>query len=116
MTVTTLFAGLAVTDLDAAEAFYERLLGGPPDMVPNEDELCWQATGPAWLYLVRDAERAGRGLAALFVDDLDAVIATLAEADVECDPITIVGGGVRHTRVSDPDGNRITLGQVPPAR
>jgi hypothetical protein len=38
MPVTEVFAGIAVRDRDAAIEFYERLLGAPPTMLPNDDE------------------------------------------------------------------------------
>jgi len=38
MPVTEVFAGIAVRDRDAAIEFYERLLGAPPTMLPNNDE------------------------------------------------------------------------------
>lgn len=44
MPFTEVFAGIAVQDRDAAIEFYERLLGAPPTMLPNEDEAAWQLT------------------------------------------------------------------------
>lgn len=38
MPFTEVFAGIAVRDRDAAIEFYERLLGAPPTMLPNNDE------------------------------------------------------------------------------
>jgi len=72
MPFTEVFAGIAVQDRDAAIEFYERLLGAPPTMLPNEDEAAWQLTGGGWLYVLRDADRAGRAGVTLLVDDLDA--------------------------------------------
>lgn len=49
----------------------------------------------------------------MIVDDLDRWLAELAQrgiAAVELDP---VGAGVRRARITDPDGNLITLGQLP---
>ena len=54
MPFTEVFAGIAVRDRDAAIEFYERLLGGPPTMRPNDDEAAWQLTGGGWLYVLRD--------------------------------------------------------------
>ena len=45
MPFTEVFAGIAVRDRDAAIEFYERLIGAPPTMLPNDDEAAWQLTG-----------------------------------------------------------------------
>jgi catechol 2,3-dioxygenase-like lactoylglutathione lyase family enzyme len=52
MPVTEVFAGITVQDRDAAIEFYERLLGAPPTMLPNDDEAAWQLTGGGWLYVL----------------------------------------------------------------
>jgi hypothetical protein len=45
--INVLFAGVPVAELHAALAWYERLLGGPPDRVPNESERMWRLTDGA---------------------------------------------------------------------
>jgi hypothetical protein len=40
-------------------------------MLPNDDEAAWQLTGGGWLYVLRDADRAGRAVVTLLVDDPD---------------------------------------------
>jgi predicted enzyme related to lactoylglutathione lyase len=105
------FAGIRVRDREAAIDFYERLLGKPPTMFPNDDEACWQLTDAGWVYVVRDAEHAGGAVVTLLVDDLDAQLAALAERGIETGPVEEIPGTVRSTWVVDPDGNRIQLGQ-----
>src|SRR5437879_10993763 len=51
MPVTNVFAGITVRDRGVAIEFYERLLGTPPTMLPNDDEAAWQLTGGGWLYV-----------------------------------------------------------------
>jgi catechol 2,3-dioxygenase-like lactoylglutathione lyase family enzyme len=112
MSVTEVFAGVRVRDREAAIEFYERLLGAPPTMLPNEDEAAWQLTDSGWLYVVCDAGKAGSGLVTLLVDDLDEQLAALAQRGVETGPVEEkAGGAVRSIWVVDPDGNRIQLGQ-----
>jgi hypothetical protein len=79
MHCTHVFAGLAVADLPAALAWYERMLGRPPDLVPNWNEAAWQLTDSGWIYVVGDSTRAGKALLTLLVDDLDDRIAEFAE-------------------------------------
>ena len=113
MAYTAVFAAIHVADLDAARAWYEQFAGRPPDLVPNDDELAWQFTESGWIYVVRDAERAGRSAATLLVDDLDARLADLAARNVAVGEIETYGNGVRHVVVTDPEGNTVAFGEVP---
>ena len=113
MSVTHVFAGIPVSDFGAARRWYERLLGRPPDRLPHDQEAVWQLADTGLIYVVADPERAGSSLLTVIVDDLDGWLAGLARrgiAAVELDP---VGAGVRRARITDPDGNLITLGQLP---
>ena len=67
MSITETFAGVAVADFPAPRAWYERLLGRPPDMVPHETEVVWKLTEGGWIYVVGDPERAGGSLVTLLV-------------------------------------------------
>ena len=107
------FTGIPIANRDAAANWYERLLGRPPDLTPNEDEAAWQLTPTSWVYIVADADRAGSGLHTLLVDDLDRFVARLAERGIAPGPIELIGAGsVRQTIVIDGDGNRLKVGQV----
>jgi catechol 2,3-dioxygenase-like lactoylglutathione lyase family enzyme len=107
-----LFAGIPVTELEPALDWWERFLGRPPDMTPNETERAWQLNDDGWLYVVEDPERAGGGLAALIGDDLDARISELNGRGIETGEVERINERTRSLVVSDPDGNRITLGEV----
>lgn len=114
MAVMHLFASIPVADRDAAVGWYERLTGRPPDLVPNEDEAAWRLTETGWIYVIADLDRAGSALHTLLVDDLDGFLAGLAERGIGAGPVEIIGNGVRRTIVTDPDGNRLQVGQPPP--
>ncbi len=111
MSITEVFAGVRVRDRDAGIDFYQRLLGAPPTMFPNNDEAAWQLTDTGWLYILRDADRAGGALVTLLVDDLDDHLAALAERGIETEPGHEMPGVVRSAWVTDPDQNRIQLAQ-----
>ena len=113
MGITFVFAGIPIADYEAALPWYERLVGRPPDMLPTAGEACWQLTETAWIYIVADADRAGRALVTLLVDDLDARVAGMAERGIDAGPIGTIPGPVRRTEVVDPEGNRIQLAQPP---
>jgi catechol 2,3-dioxygenase-like lactoylglutathione lyase family enzyme len=108
-----LFAGVPVADLDAARGWYERLLGRAPDMVPNETEVAWQLAQAGWIYVVADAERAGRALLTLIVDDLDGLLGGIRERGLRAGPVETLSNGVRRAEIADPEGNRIAFGEVP---
>jgi predicted enzyme related to lactoylglutathione lyase len=83
-----LFAGVAVSDFAAALAWYECLLGSPP-------------------------EHAGHAMHAVIVDDLDTTVAQMARRGLEPAKQETYGNGVRKTTYVDPDGNEIGFGEVP---
>ena len=112
MSVTEVFAAITVRDGNAAIEFYQRLLGAPPTMLPDDDdEAAWQLTGGGWLYALRDADRAGQAILTLLVGDLDERLAAAATAGIEPGPVETVAGSVRTTWIIDPDGNCIQIGQ-----
>lgn len=113
MVVTYLFAGIPVGNRDSALGWYKRLTGRPPDLIPNEHEAAWRMTDTGWIYVIADPDRAGSALNTLLVDDLDRFLAGLAERDIKAGPVQTMDNGVRVTMLTDPDGNRLQLGQAP---
>ena len=111
MAITEFFAGVAVADLAGMLAWYERLFGKPPDFFPHDHEAVWQITDHSWVYVVADAERGGRALLTILVDDLEHHIAQLAERGFSVGPIDVIPGAARKVDLTDPEGNRITFGQ-----
>ena len=110
--IRVLFAGVPVSDIEIASAWYERLFGRPPDVVSNPSEVMWRCSDPAWLYIVVDPERAGHGLVAMCVDDLRQTLVDLTSRNVDCGPIEAVGDAGHKAQVPDPDGNTISLIEV----
>jgi catechol 2,3-dioxygenase-like lactoylglutathione lyase family enzyme len=111
--ITHVFAGLPVADYERARDWYERFLGRPPDRFPKEGEAVWQLTETGLIYVVHDPARAGSALLTLIVDDLDAWVDEVARRGIVCEEVETVPGAVRRTAVTDPDGNRFTVGEVP---
>ncbi len=112
MTIDYVFAGIPTADLESALAWYERLLGRPPDRFPHDREAVWQLADRALIYVVLDAERAGRGLLTLIVDDLAQWREDLRSRGLEATPPERVGAGAMKTTLADPDGNLVMLAQV----
>src|SRR5579859_3347247 len=112
MNITYVFAGLKVANRDAAAAWYERLLGRPPTFLPNEVEAVWQVADTASVYLLAEAEQAGRGILTLVVDNLEASRAEIAGRGIETGAIEEIPGAGRKSVVSDPDGNTVSIIEV----
>jgi catechol 2,3-dioxygenase-like lactoylglutathione lyase family enzyme len=113
MTIQCVCSGMAVARLDAAVGWYEQLLGRPPDMFPNDREAMWQLADTSWVYVVLDEERSGRGLLTLLVDDLDRDLMELSARGISTGAVESAPGLYRRVVLTDPDGNRIQLGEVP---
>jgi catechol 2,3-dioxygenase-like lactoylglutathione lyase family enzyme len=112
LAINVLFAGIPVADLEVAIEWYGRLLGGPPDMTPNETERTWKLTDESWIYVVTDPERAGKALVTVMVDDLDDRLAGLEGRGIEPDEIQVISESVRKAVFSDPEGNQIGIGEA----
>ena len=113
MTPEVLFAGLPVTDFARAAEWYERLFGRPADIVATDTERLWRVTGSGWVYVVADGDRAGQGLVAIAVPDLDDALAELAGRGITGGAPETVAGSGRKATVPDPDGNAVALIEVP---
>jgi catechol 2,3-dioxygenase-like lactoylglutathione lyase family enzyme len=112
---TDLFAGLRVADFAAARAWYERLLGAEPSMLPHETEAVWELGDGSrgHLYILEDAESPGGGLITVFVDDLDARVDAIAARGIEPAERETYSNGVRKVTYRDPDGNEVGFGGPP---
>ena len=112
MRLAHLFAGVPVARLEPARAWYERFVGRPPDMVPNEREVVWRLTDGGSIYVVADERRAGSGLLTVMVVDLKAELAALAARGIATGPVETVPGKYARSVLADPDGNQIQVGQA----
>ncbi len=110
--IEALFAAVPTTDLPVAIDWYSRLFGRPPDVVVHEHEVMWRATEAAWLYVVVDADRAGRCVVTLAVADLDASLVELSTRGMAGGPVTAVGTAGRRSVHTDPDGNSVALVEI----
>ncbi|SEH51098.1 hypothetical protein SAMN04489835_0745 [Mycolicibacterium rutilum] len=109
MTIEHVLAVVPVADIEVSSRFYTDLFGRAPDNTPMPTLVEWQVRPGAWVQVFCDAERAGRGLLNLAVDDLDVHLAELRERGLAPGEIVEANKGVRLARVEDPDGNEITI-------
>jgi predicted enzyme related to lactoylglutathione lyase len=115
---------IPVTDVDRAKAFYTEQLGfaADVDVRPAPGVRVVQLTPPGSACSIG----MGTGLGAydgrepgstkalhLVVDDIEKARAELVGRGVEVGPVEDVGGGVKYAGFSDPDGNTLTLQEMP---
>lgn len=112
-----------VTDVDRAKTFYAEQLGFvvDVDVCPAEGVRVVQLTPPGSACSIG----LGTGLAAyeappgsvralhLVVADITDARAELLARGVDVGAVVDVGGGVRYAELQDPDGNSLTLQEMP---
>jgi len=114
---------IPVTDVDRAKAFYAEGLGFvvDVDVRPADGVRVVQLTPPGSACSIG----LGTGLAAygappgsvralhLVVADIEQARAELVDRGVDVGAVVDVGGGVLYASIEDPDGNSLTLQQMP---
>ena len=105
-----LFAGVAVSDLPRAIAWFDRLLGDVETFEPNDKERVWTIAAHRHLYVELQPGHAGHGKVTLFVSDLTAFTSATSERGIRPDATETYENGVRKAIFRDPDGNEIGVG------
>jgi hypothetical protein len=91
-----LFAGMQVSDYEAAKPWYERLLGSEPTFLAYATEAVWELAEHRFLFIVERPKSAGGAMHTVFVEDLDAVVAEIGSR---------VGVNARLSRPARADGS-----------
>jgi predicted enzyme related to lactoylglutathione lyase len=113
---------IPVSDVDRAKQFYESLVWRlDADLAIDESYRVVQLTPPGsacsigigtGLPVYEATPGAVRGLH-LVVADIEKARAELAGRGVDIGEVTDVGGGVKYAGFADPDGNTLTLQEMP---
>ena len=114
---------IPVSDVDRAKAFYVEQLGfaADVDVRPVDGVRVVQVTPPGsscslgmgtGLSVYEGTPGSIRGLH-LVVDDIEQARAELVARGVDVGAVQDVGGGVLYAGFEDPDGNSLTLQQMP---
>lgn len=111
MSIDNVLASVAVADLEAAVAWYARLLGRPADKRPMAEVAEWSFPRGGVLQVYALAERAGQGSCTLAVSDLEAEIRKLDAMQVDTRQ-RASAESVKTVMVQDPSGNHIALAQA----
>jgi len=95
--------------------WYERLFGAPPSFLPNDTEAVWELAEHRFVFVEQRPEHAGHARHLVFVDDLDARVAQVAERGLIPAEWETYANGVRKAAYRDPDGNELGFGGGPAA-
>jgi catechol 2,3-dioxygenase-like lactoylglutathione lyase family enzyme len=109
-TTFDLFAGIPVADYATALHWYERLFGAPPAFFPHDTEAVWELAEHRCVYIVQQPQHAGHARHTLFVENLDALVAQIAERGLHPVERETYSNGVRKITYRDLDGNEIGFG------
>lgn len=109
MAIDHVLAVVPVADLEAARAWYERLLGREADNRPMDSLAEWRVTDTGWVQVSRDPERAGTALLNFAVDDLTAHLDGLVSRGLAPGEVRTANKGVQLSAITDPAGNTITF-------
>ena len=112
MSIKRVLAGVAVADVDAAVPWYEHLFGRRPDALPMEGLAEWHTPAGGVVQLVASADRAGRSLLTLDLDDLEHELAAMRQRGLDAGALDdTTSDKVLIATATDPEGNEITLVQ-----
>lgn len=109
MSVNNVLAGVAVNDLDKAQAWYDDLVGAPGNR-PMESVCEWSMPGGGALQVFEDSGRAGSSSVTLSVDDIEGEVERLRQRGVQIERRSS-SGAVDIAIITDLDGNQVVLAQ-----
>lgn len=112
MKLQKIYSALLITDLDAAENWYTKLIGRGPDYRPMDTMIQWDLFAQGGLQLVTDDNLAGNGALFLVVGDIAAERQRLRNLGISLGD-DIKGDYSTLAQVRDPGGNLVTLATPP---
>lgn len=107
MQISNALASLAVADLDAAQEWYERLLG--PGSQPMPEVVEWKFPNGGGLQVYSAPDRSGQGSCTIVVDDIDGIADHLRSNDLADNPEPVRNDTVDTLMIKDPAGNSIAF-------
>ena len=107
MAIVNALAGIMVSDLTTAEAWYEQLLSRPADARPMDGLAEWKLADGGWIQVFQDTERAGSSSVTFLVSGLDDQL-----AELKAKGISIERDYVKTATVTDPAGNRVVFAEL----
>ena len=110
MTIENVLASVAVKDIKAAAAWYEKLFGRPGE-TPMAELVEWKFPRGGWLQVYQLPERAGHGSFTLAVSDIAAEIKKLSAMGLDTSKQSS-DRKVKTVMLTDPDGNHMAFAEA----
>lgn len=111
MKIENAIASVAVKDLKAATAWYEKLFQRPPDSIPMPEVAEWKFDRGGWLQVYQLPERAGHGSCTLATNDIAAVTTHLQSLGIDTGAAS-AAAKVKTVMITDPDGNHLAFAET----
>jgi predicted enzyme related to lactoylglutathione lyase len=111
MKIDNAIASVAVKDLKAASAWYEKLFRRSADSTPMPEVAEWKFERGGWLRVYELSERAGAGSCTLAVRDIAGIIAHLKSLGIDTSQVSS-GATVKTVMITDPDGNHLAFAET----
>jgi predicted enzyme related to lactoylglutathione lyase len=111
MKIDNAIASVAVKDLKAVTAWYEKLFGRRADSTPMPEVAEWKFERGGWLQVYELPERAGAGSCTLTVRDIAGVISHLRSLGIDSSQASS-GAKVKTVMITDPDGNHLAFAET----
>ena len=112
MTISNVFASVAVKNIMAAVQWYEKVIGPPADGTPMPELAEWKFEMGGCLQVYGLPERAESCSCTLVVSDIDSEAARLGKLGVTTGA-QASGAPVKVFMAKDPDGKSIAFAQAP---
>jgi hypothetical protein len=110
---TEMFAGIAVSNFQAALDWNQKLFGVPPTFFPNQTEAVWALADHRWIYIIVEPEHAGGTIQTIICDKLEEVTEEIAQRGLTVSKEERPAAGVCKVMYYDPDGNELGIGSIP---
>lgn len=112
MKIEYLFAAMIVSDIEASESFYSKILGCKPDDRPMDTLVQWRTFSHAGIQLFQDAAKAGNSTMTIVVSDIETTRVFLKNQGIHPGQVQ-QGDFGKILQLSDLDGNNMTFAEPP---
>ena len=111
MKIENAIASVAVKDLKAAIAWYEKVFQRVPDSTPMPELAEWKFPRGGWLQIYQLPERAGHASCTLAVDNIVEAAAHLQSLGIDTGKRSSAARA-KTIMIADPDGNHLAFAQT----